>query len=276
MKIYLDVLFITNFIITLMYVKGLSAMTHTFISKRRAAAVGVFGGISSIIIVARPDSFFYAALISVIKIAASIITIIIAVGAIGIKRIIRYFFLYLAMNFVFAGCCVLLWEITGSKIIYIKNCTVYLDISLVDLMISVILAYIVIIVYDKIKEKGFARSQSYKARYSVGDYEITISAIADSGNTLCDSFTGIPVVVFYSNELFEHFDLDYENIFTLNGFRLVPCTTINGSSLLPVTAKGTVEIIDKNNFSKTVKCYTGVARSGNNRSRAIFNPVLLT
>lgn len=276
MKIYIDILFITNFIITLMYIKGLAAITHISISKLRTAAAGMFGGSSSIIIIATPESFWAAVAVTLLKIAAVIITIIIAVGRCGIKRIIRYFFLYIAMNFIFAGCCVLLWEITGSKIIYIKNCTVYLDISLIDLTASVILAYIVIVIYDKIKDRSFTRSQSYKAKYKIGDYEITISAIADSGNALCDSFTGIPVVIFYCNELFEHFDLDEESKFTMNGFRLIPCTTISGSCLLPVTGKGSVEIIDKNNFSKTVKCYTGIARSGNNKSRAIFNPVLLT
>lgn len=275
MKIYLDVLFITNAVITLMYLKGLSKITHSKLKNSRIILASLFGGISSLILIIETHSFWQAALITTLKLAAVSAEILIAFGFGSIKKLFRYSILYIILNLIFAGCCLILWEITGSKIIYIKNYTVYFDISLLSIILSVILAYGAITVYDLITNRNFRKSHCYKAKYRIGDYEITLPAIADSGNLLCDSFTGCPVVVFYCNELFDHFNLDYENQFSLNGFRLIPCTTINGKCLLPVTSKGTVEVVDNNHFSKEIACYVGIARSGSNKSRAIFNPSLL-
>lgn len=275
MKIYLDVLFITNSIITLMYLSGLCKITHTKISRLRMILGCVFGGISSLIVVVQSQTFFQAFLITIAKLILILLTILIAFNWNGFKKLIRYFFLYIIMNALFAGCSIFLWQITGSKIIYIKNYTVYFNISLLSIIIATIIAYVFITIYDLITSRSFNKSQKYKVKYCIGNYEIILSAIADSGNVLCDSFTGAPVVVMYSNELYAHFNLDYENHNNLNGFRLIPYSTINGDGLLSVTTKGKLYVIDENDFEKEIKCYVGITRSDNNKSRAIFNPCLL-
>ena len=275
MKIYIDVLFITNAAVTLMFLLGLNKITHSPLKRLRAAASCIFSGISSLLVIAEPENFLQSFIITAVKILSVFITIAIAFKWNGFLHLIKFFLLYLAMNLVFAGCCFMLWEITGSRIIYIKNYTVYFDISLISIAVSTIAAYIIISVYDLITTRSFRKNIIYKAKYSVGDYEVVIPAVSDSGNILCDSFTGIPVIVFYCDELYEHFNLDYDNYFTVNGFRLIPYSTVNGRSLMPVTSKGKVEIISGNNFTKEVKCYVGIVKSDNNRSSAIFNPSLL-
>lgn len=275
MKIYIDVLVITNAAVTLMFILGLGKITHTALKKLRIAVSCIFGGLSSLLVIAEPQGFFQSLIVSSVKIICIIITILIAFKWRGLLSLVKYFLLYLTMNLLFAGCCFLLWEITGSRIIYIKNYTVYFDISLISIAVSTILAYAAITVYDIITTRCFRKDKAYKAKYTVGDYEITLPAVADTGNTLCDSFTGIPVIVFYCDELFEHFNLDYENYCTVNGFRLIPYSTINGSSLISVTSRGKVEILSEDNFSKEVRCYVGIVKSADNKSRAIFNPNLL-
>ena len=81
-------------------------------------------------------------------------------------------------------------------------------------------------------------------------------------------------MIFYSNELYEHF-IPYGNTDNFNGFRLCPYNTINGNGLLPVTSKGSVTIIDEDKNQKEVRCCVGIAKSKENKSRAIFNPTLL-
>ncbi len=276
MKIYLDVLIFTNAVITFMYLCGLSKVTHSKISRKRLFFASFFGGCSAIIVAIESTNLIQAFSITIIKLISVLITVTIAFKRSGIKKLIRYFLLYICLNILFAGCSLLIWEMTDSKIIYIKNFTIYFDISLMSIIVATILAYIVITIYDLITSKAFSKSASYKVKYSIGEYEIILPAIADSGNSLCDSFTGIPIVVFYCNELYDHFNLDYENQMSLNGFRLVPISTVNGDGLISVTSKGNTSVIDESEFSKELRCYVGIARSGNNESRAIFNPCLLT
>ncbi len=275
MKIYIDVLVITNAAVTLMFIMGLGKITHSPLRKLRTAVSCIFGGLSSLLVIAQPNGFFQSLIVTIVKTVCILITILIAFRWRGFMNLIKYFGLYIAMNILFAGCCFLLWEITGSRIIYIKNYTVYFDISLTSIAIATILAYIAISAYDAITARCFGKTKAYKAKYTVGDYEITLPAIADTGNTLCDSFSGIPVVVFYCDELYSHFNLDHENYYTVNGFRLIPYSTINGSSLMSVTSRGKVEILSEDNFAKEVRCYVGVVKSADNKSRAIFNPNLL-
>ena len=259
MKIYIDVLVITNAAVTLMFIMGLGKITHSPLRKLRTAVSCIFGGLSSLLVIAQPQGFFQSLIVTIVKTVCILITILIAFRWRGFMNLIKYFGLY----------------ITGSRIIYIKNYTVYFDISLTSIAIATILAYIAISAYDAITARCFGKTKAYKAKYTVGDYEITLPAIADTGNTLCDSFSGIPVVVFYCDELYSHFNLDHENYYTVNGFRLIPYSTINGSSLMSVTSRGKVEILSEDNFAKEVRCYVGVVKSADNKSRAIFNPNLL-
>ncbi len=275
MKIYLDVLFITNTVITLMYISALAKITHTSAKKARVRLAALLGGLSGMLLIFNTESFWEAVMITVAKLAAIISIVSIAFGIKQKKRILRLCLLYGVLNLIFGGCCLIIWQISGGRVIYMRNYTVYFDISLLDMLICAALAYCAVSVYDAVTEKAFRRSCRYKTKYTVGDYEITVPAVADSGNALVDIFTGAPVVIFCCSELFDHFDLDHENYFRLNGFRLIPCRTINGESLIPVTSRGKVTVTDDRDFSKEIRCCIGVVRSDGSSSRAIFDPALL-
>ena len=130
--------------------------------------------------------------------------------------------------------------------------------------------------YEWILRQKMNVTESYRAIYSIGDYEIELPAIADSGNKLCDTFTDTPVVIFCCSELFDHFNLDNEKLYLQSGFRLTPYTTIKGKSVIPITSKGNVIITDSKNNTKAIECCIGVTRSDNIKAKAIFNPCLLT
>lgn len=275
MKIYIDVLMITNSVITMCYVYGLYRVTHTAVNRKRLMLTGLIGGVSSLLVIIQTDTFLQALLLTLLKITAVLLTIYTAFGKVKPGKYLTLFFIYVIENLLFGGCCFLLWEATGGRLIYFKNYTIYFDISLGVLVGAAVLSYIILSIYDRIQEYRFCRQKKYKAQYKIGEYQIEIGAIADSGNMLRDVFSGMPVVVFYSSEMFEHFDLDHEEQFKLNGFRLIPCSTIAGERLIPITSKGEVTICDGEEFSKAVSCYVGIVRSDNNKSRAIFNPCLL-
>ena len=71
MKIYLDVLIITNAVITIVYIKCISKITHYDVSRLRAGISSIIGGVASLLVIAQSDSFIKSALIAIIKIAVS-------------------------------------------------------------------------------------------------------------------------------------------------------------------------------------------------------------
>ena len=276
MKIYLDVLIITNAVITMIYIQCICKLTHSRISKIRQFVCSSIGGISSLIVILNSNGFFRSVLITTAKLAVAGLIVLIAFNINSIKAFIKYIFLYFLMNIVFSGVCLLVWNITESKIIYVKNFTVYFNISLLHMVIAAILIYGIISVYEWILRRKFNCSESYRATYSIGEYELELPAISDSGNKLCDPFTGTPIVIFSCNERFEHFNLDNEKLYPQGGFRLAPYSTISGNSFIPITSKGNVKITDSQDNVKLVKCCIGITRNDNQKARAVFNPCLLS
>ncbi len=275
MKIYLDVLIITNCIMTMIYLQCISRITHSKIKRSRIVISSLTGGFASLIVAVNAKNFIQSCAVTTVKLTLIGLIVFISFNIKKIKDLAKYIFLYFFIELIFAGISLLLWQITDSKIIYIKNYTVYFDISLVHLVIAAIIIYGIISVYEWLLRQKFSSSEKYKAAYSIGNYEIELPAIADSGNKLCDAFTGLPIVIFYSGELFEHFNLDNESSYPLGGFHITPYSTVSSDGVMPVTSKGTVTITDSKGNVKSLKCCIGIIHNQKNKSRAIFNPCLL-
>ena len=275
MKIYIDVLMITNMILTFVYLQCVSVLTHRKVSKVRTILCCIIGGVGSLVVIVNSDSFIISLIITIVKIALSLLIVLIAFRCGIRKKAIKYIFLYFFINIMFTGICFIIWNVTNSRLIYINNYTIYFDISLLSMIIAVICIYIIITVYEFTLRHFFSQSNRYKAIYTVGDYQIELNAVADSGNKLCDPFTGTPVVIFCCNEMFDHFNLDNEDSFIQSGFRLTPCSTINGRSVIPITSKGRVTIADGENNWTELKCCVGITRNDKQKARAIFDPLLL-
>lgn len=275
MKIYLDVLIITNCIMTMIYLQCISRITHSKISKARIVISSLTGGVSSLIVAVNAQGFIQSCAVTTVKFILIGLIVFIAFNIRKPKDFAKYIFLYFFMELIFAGVSLLLWQITDSRIIYVKNYTVYFDISLIHLVIAAIVIYGIISIYEWLLRRKFNTLEKYKAKYLIGNYEIELPAIADSGNKLCDVFTGMPIVIFYSGELFEHFNLDEERSYPLGSFHITPYSTVSGEGVMPVTSKGRVTITDSMGNSKSVKCCIGIIHNGKNKSRAIFNPCLL-
>lgn len=275
MKIYIDILLITNGIMTMIYLETFGKLLHKKTKSIRFFTACCIGGLSSLLIAAKGVSFFSAIMITLTKFIFTVLTVSAAFNFKNIWELFKNTIIYIFIQSVFIGITLVIWQISDAKIIYMKNYTVYFDISLLHLIIATASAYLIISLYEIISRKVYCKTKKYKATYKLSNIEITLPAIADTGNQLCDSFSGTPIVIFYCNELYYYFNLDDPDYETLSGFRLVPYKTVMGSSLMHVTPKGEVTIIDEENNFKTVNCYVGIVKSENEKSKAIFNPNLL-
>ena len=275
LKIYLDVLIITNICLTAVFIECTARLTHIRLSRKRSVISSLIGGISALLAILQAESFAEGVILSVIKLLSVLIIVLIAFNAKKADELIKYSFLYICSNLLFAGLCMLLWRFGSSRIILINTLTVYLDISLIKLMTAATVTYIAMTAYEYIQRKSFSPSKRYHILLKIENLEYYLPAIADTGNSLTDVFTGKSVVIIACDELYYHFELDREEIALETGFHCVPYSTINGEGLINVTDNASVIIIDNNNKQKPIDCAVGIIACSGSSSRAIFSPSLI-
>lgn len=275
MKIYADVLIITNCIVNMIYLMTTAKLTHRRTGTVRLFLGSLFGGLLSLLIAADGSTYMRALIITIVKFSGIAITLLIGLKFTSISSYLRCLAVFAAVRAAYTGLIIAYWQFSDSKRIYVRNYTTYFDISLLKLTIAVISAYLLLSLYD-IFVRHFRKSTiKYEAIYRSGDYEVRLPAVADTGNTLCDSFTGMPVVVFCCNDMYMHFGLDNFEQSALKGFRLTPYNTIDGQGLIAITSKGDVAIRDGNGKDHMIRCCVGIKRSESRHSIAIFAPELI-
>lgn len=275
MKIYADVLIVTNCIVTMIYLETTAMLTRRRLRGGRLWAGCLFGGMMSLLICLDGGSFGAALGITLAKAAGVVVTLLIAMRFEGAGDFLRCLVVNLAVRATFTGLVLIYWELSDTKRIFVRNYTTYFDISLLRLTAAVITAYGLLWGYEIILRRLRRHEARYEAVFRSGDYEVRLPAVADTGNRLCDSFTGLPVVVFCCNDMYFHYELDGPERGARRGFRLTPYSTIDGAGLLAVTSKGRVTIRDDRGNEREVRCCVGVRPSEEKHSRAIFDPMLL-
>ncbi len=274
MKIYLDVLMITNTVVTLICLEATARLGHTILENKRAFLASTVGGIVSLLIIVPGANYFMALAVTITKALSFPIISIIAFRFKNIRSFIRNTLLFFVSNLVYIALVLILWEFSNTKIIYIRNYTIYFSISIIKISVSVIIMYVLLTAADIIK-KHIEHNDKYTAEYKCGDYKLSLPAVCDTGNRLYDSFTGVAVVIIYCDDLYEHYALDHVETIKSGKFRMLPFETINGSGLIAVTYSGNISISDSKDTYYDLDCCVGITRSNGKRSQAIFNPQIL-
>ena len=88
MKIYIDILLVTNAIMTLIMLEAAGRICHKVISPLRLLTACSVGGLSSLVMAIDSRGYFTAVLIVVIKLVSVVFTVLIAFG---VKTLGNYF-----------------------------------------------------------------------------------------------------------------------------------------------------------------------------------------
>ena len=275
MKIYVDVLIITNICLTLIFIECTAKLTHSRLDKKRVIIAAVIGGVSSVLAVFSGENRVESVLLFIIKAVLLLLTVFAAFGAEGSSEFIKYLFIYILTNMLFTGLCMILWQLGAKRIIMINAFTVYLDISLIKLMLAATITYIVLFIFEYLERKNFSPQGLYHILLKIENLEYYLPAVADTGNTLTDAFTGKSVVIIASDKLYYHFELDREEIALSSGFHCIPFSTINGEGMINVTNNAQIIIIDNKQRKKDIECAVGIISNGKGKERAIFSPCLI-
>ena len=140
-----------------------------------------------------------------------------------------------------------------------SNGIVYFDISMTFLILCSVIAYLIITIITKITDKKAPANKEYIVNIQNNGVNVMCTALMDTGNNLCDPFSGYPVIM-ADRSIFN-------KLFSDQKIRLIPVSTVNGDSLIRAFKPEKIII---NNFY-TDKVYIGESNTKLDEYKVILN-----
>lgn len=240
--VYIDILFVTNMLITYML---LSLVAAVFTAKKlilRLIVASALGGLFSFYILA-PEQPLLITMFIKFSFSAAIIFVGFKVGS--ARQFFKLILGFYVVSFGFAGLMIAAWILIKPSGMVINNSVVYFNISVPLLLISCAGCYAIIWVSQRIISKRVPQNSLCDVSISLSGSTVTCRAMIDTGNSLTDLFTGFPVIIAEYSTIEKLIPFEYKSFYskkgklpqTLNSFservRTVPYEVVGGGGILP-------------------------------------------
>lgn len=270
--IYIDVLLAVNFYVNYFLILGTSKITHLPLSVRRGILSALAGSLFSLLILLPP-------LMPILTLAIRCISAVVMVFIAFPFKSFRYFLssvcCFFCISMLFAGFMLAMQTNTKSGFIFYSNNGLYLQISLLSLVLCTLVSYIFIKIFSFIKMKFHHSDMRFRIFIRVGVHTIAQDGLADTGNNLIDGFSGRPVIIFGSNALAELLgESPEQEVKKMRGYHLLPYSTVSGGGLLSVFRAD--EVIIQNETTGDRRRIDTLIGVGPEQDFAIFNPHILS
>lgn len=251
--IYADILIVINVIVNYLLLRASAAIIASEFRATRFLISSLAGGVFSLII------FIENIPISVnvlIKIAFSACMVLIAFRLKSIKAFFKCFAAFFSANFVFAGIMMAVCTALFPNSALYQNGVVYFDIDILTLTVSAVLCYGILSLISRLTRSRIPPKSIYTIRLTYGKKTVEGKALFDSGNCLCDCFSGRPVII--AEKSFVEPILFGEDLFKSKNFRLIPFSTIKSGGALPSFLADKVEILADGCWVEAKEIYIGI------------------
>lgn len=261
--IYLDVLLVFELYISFLLLRLTARLTHTRLRFWRAMLGAGAGSLSALLVLLPPMPYLLSA---AVKAGIAAVMCFAAFGIRSRKQFCWHLLCFLGLSFVLAGGLLALTA-TGN-ILYANGCW-YPVISLRLLVIFTILAYAVLTLISRIRERHSAADGSFEVIIRRGIHTVRLEGLCDTGNSLTDFVTGKPVIICACEQLGEMLPPQ-----PCRGFRPLPYSTVAGEGVLTVFKPDEVVIRDTRDGSiRPVDALIGA--DAQHHRQAIFHPCLI-
>ena len=266
--VYVDVLLVLNIYVNFFLLRITAGLTHSPLSAGRCTAASAYGSLFSLMILL-PELCIPLSL--VIRLAAAVSIVAAAFGIRGARRLIKDTAAFFTANFVLAGAVYGFYSILKPEFMHFNNGCFYIDFSLMILIVTTAVLYAAVRVVRIFLDRD--QNDSYRIFIRKGRKTISLEGIADTGNALVDFFTGSPVIICAAESFTELTGKKIDISELPRGFRLLPCSAVSGSELIPVFRPDEVLISCLTSGErKPVDAVIGFGECG---GKAVFNPKLL-
>lgn len=275
--IYIDVLIILNIYVNFFLLKATARLTHTPLKTSRCIVSSVIGSLFSLTIFL-PDMNFLIPL--AIKLGAAVIITALAFGIKDKRQTLKLVFFFYIVNFIFGGIIMLFYLTFRPGFMAFGNTYFYVDFSLLSLVVFTAVSYFAVTAVRRLMDRGCDTKGKYKVVIRQSGKTVSVDALADTGNSLVDIFSGKPVIVCRSADLQDIADLpsepaveNAELLYKTNGLRFIPYSTIGNTGMIAVFSPEEIVICDsESGRTKKVDAMIGIDAKD---VPAVFNPKLL-
>ena len=262
MSVYLDILVLVNTYISWLMLSLTSKLSHFGIKPWRLVVSAFMGGFSALIIIIPTPNILVSVAVFLLKLLSLSLISLSAFLQKGITcvKLIALTSVYIVVNIIFGGGVYLVQRLLQTEVIFLSNYSVYFDISGVNLILTTAGIYLAICLLSRLFGQKLGETHSYKVLFSLDDKSYTLQGIADTGNTVCDIFSGKPIII-------------CTGFAEIAGGVPVPYSTVNGEGVLFAVKPNTLHIQDENGRLKSASAL--VAFKQGSEKRAVFNPNIL-
>ena len=266
MTIYLDIIFLENFILNLIILYAVGIETKAKMKHIKIILASIIGSLYAIVTYTIKNWFINSILM---KFILSIIMIYIAFETKNYKELIKKTIFFYFTSFAFGGGALAVIYMVNAKKISIQNGIILGKYTLFTIAIGVTLAFIVTIISfklikNKISKKDLIRNITIK----INNKFIKVKAMIDTGNFLKEPITNIPVIVVedrllknvIDEEILDNIenilggDLNHISEITKNEYmskmRVIPFTSLGKQHGMLLGIKAQEVIIEENNETR--------------------------
>lgn len=196
MTVYADILFLINFAINfpVLYMTGKIARLHPPLWRLTVGAL--LGAVYAVLMFFPRLSFGYSA---VAKVLFSLLTVALTFNIHGIRLYIKTVGFFYLVTFCLGGSVMALFYFTGAGMrlgAVVKNGVLYMNLPWKTLLLSVGISYFILAVGWRFLQNRLSRENMIR---KVGIFwdgrEVWLDALLDTGNALCEPFSGAPVII---------------------------------------------------------------------------------
>lgn len=281
--VYVDVLFFINFIINILIVEG-CALIICEDTKWYKTVLAAFLGAVYAVAVFFPDLEFFQSLAMKLVISGIMVGCAFRIGK--FKRFLKIWSSFYLVSFIFGGGIIAVMSLTGlgqkTSAVY-SNGSLYFYLPWQILIASSAGVYVLIMAFSRIRRKRIEKEKiGRRLTIYINGTKADMRAIIDTGNSLVDPISGVPVIVCEYEEIKKLLPAGEENkslfeIMAEAGMkaRLVPFSSVGEEKgLMPGFLPDMVKI-DEYKTKRCVVCISLNKLSEGEEYHALLNPMLI-
>lgn len=261
-KIYVDILLSINLILNYLLLFLSMRISQAPLRRGRLLLAAAIGALYSLIIFI---PHLPAVILGLSKPAMCLLMVFIAAPYRGTRPLVKECCLFFGVNFLFAGAMLAVWIFLKPNRMFFYNGIIYFHISAPVLVAATVLAYLCSeLVFFLFRNRPDTRILDVRLGYHGRCAHLR--GFVDTGNTLSDPFSGTPVAI-VSRKAVRELLSDEEWAFLSQpitieppaGFRLIPCHTASGGTMMPVFTPDYLLIEEKEGFAPAGRTLIGIS-----------------
>lgn len=271
MVVYADVLIILNLYINYFLIRATAMLMRRVCARKRCVLAALAGAVGSLVMLL-PELPF--AVVVLYKTALGSVIVLIAFGRQKPADFAVCALFFLVVNFIFAGIMLALWTFAAPLGMVCGNGMVYFNIPTAAIIAFTAAAYCAVRLVRFFADKRIHCNKICDVKISLNDRAVTLRGLCDTGNGLCDPFSGKPVVICRFDKISPITPKNVPDYFEgrlSEELRVIPCRTISAETLVPIfKADITID-------GKTADGFVGVTKNPlGDEVDCVFNPKIIS